>query len=188
MKIASCSREFRLQAEKPNSEDTMLVIREANGVDAPVIAEMIRELAEFEHELEQVGISSEDLLRDGFQADPLFHALLAEWDGQTAAYALYFFTYSTWAGRPSLFVEDLFVRSQFRRMGIGKALLRHMAVIAGERNCYGLRWEVLNWNTPAIDFYRSLGAKIQSECFPMLLVGNPFKEFAMRKPKGWFGP
>ena len=111
----------------------MLVIREANGVDAPVIAEMIRELAEFEHELEQVDISSEDLLRDGFQADPLFHALLAERDGQTAAYALYFFTYSTWAGRPSLFVEDLFVRSQFRRMGIGN-WLEELAVYGTARN------------------------------------------------------
>jgi GNAT superfamily N-acetyltransferase len=99
----------------------MLVIRNATAVDTPLITGMIREFAEFEHELEQVDITPEDLLRDGFRANPLFHALLAEWDGQTAAYALYFFTYSTVAGRASLFVEDLFVRAQFRRKGIGKS-------------------------------------------------------------------
>lgn len=159
----------------------MLIIRNATAVDASLITGMIREFAEFEHELEQADIAPEDLVRDGFRANPLFHALVAEWDGQTAAYALYFFTYSTVTGRPGLFVEDLFVRTQFRRKGIGKALLQRMAVIAHDRNCYGKRWEVRNWNTPAIYFYRSLGAKIQSEWFPVLFMGNCFEEFAIRK-------
>jgi GNAT superfamily N-acetyltransferase len=156
----------------------MLVIRKATAADAPLLTAMIRELAEFERELDQVDISSEDLLRDGFRSSPCFHALIAEWDSQTAAYALYFFTYSTWAGRRSLFVEDLFVRAEFRRKGIGKALLKHMAVIAREQNCYGMRWEVLNWNTPAIDFYRSLGAKLQSEWLDVLFMGDRFEAFA----------
>ncbi len=156
----------------------MLVIREATARDAPTLTAMIRELAEFEHELDQVDITDEDLLRDGFRSNPCFRALIADWDGQTAAYALYFFTYSTWAGRPSLFVEDLFVRPDFRRRGIGKALLRRMAAIANEHNCYGMRWEVLNWNTPAIDFYRSLGAKLQIEWFPVLFMGDRFLTFA----------
>ena len=156
----------------------MLVIRKATAADAPLLTAMIRELAEFEHELDQVDITSEDLLRDGFRSDPCFQALIAEWGGQTAAYALYFFTYSTWAGRPSLFIEDLFVRAEFRRKGIGKALLKHMAIIAREQNCYGMRWEVLNWNTPAIDFYRSLGARLQSEWLPVLFMGDRFEEFA----------
>src|SRR5258706_1299251 len=155
----------------------MLVIRKATAGDAPLLIAMIRELAEFEHGLDQVDITSEDLLRDGFRLSPCFQALIAEWGGQTAAYALYFFTYSTWAGRPSLFVEDLFVRAEFRRKGIGKALLKHMTAIALEQNCYGMRWEVLNWNTSAIDFYRSLGAKLQSELFPVLLMGDRFEEF-----------
>lgn len=159
----------------------MVVIRNATAVDAPLITGMIREFAEFEHESQQADITSEDLLRDGFRANPLFHALVAEWDGQTAAYALYFFTYSTVTGGPCLFVEDLFVRARFRRKGIGTALLQRMAVIARERNCYGMRWEVLNWNTPAIDFYRSLGAKIQTEWFPVLFMGNCFEEFATPK-------
>jgi GNAT superfamily N-acetyltransferase len=156
----------------------MLVIREANTGDAPVLTAMIRELAEFEHELDQVDITSADLIRDGFRPGPCFQALIAEWDGQTAAYALYFFTYSTWAGRPSLFVEDLFVRPDFRRKGIGKALLKRMAVIASQQNCYGMRWEVLNWNTSAIEFYRSLGAKLQVEWFQVLLMGDRFENFA----------
>lgn len=156
----------------------MLVIREATEADAPLIVEMIRELAEFEHELEQVDARPADLLRDGFGASPHFHAFIAGWHGQPAAYALYFFTYSTWAGRPSLFVEDLYVRAEFRGKGIGKALLRRMAAIAREHNCYGMRWEVLNWNQSAIDFYRSLGARIQNEWMPVLFMGPAFEQFA----------
>jgi GNAT superfamily N-acetyltransferase len=156
----------------------MLTIRDATAADAPLIMEMIRELAEFERELDQVDATAEDLLREGFGSNPHFRALIAEWDGKPVAYALYFFTFSTWSGRQSLFVEDLFVRAEFRRKGIGKSLLRHMAAIARERKCYGMRWEVLNWNTPAIEFYRSLGATLQTEWFPVLLHGKAFEEFA----------
>lgn len=123
----------------------MLIIREATVSDAPLIIEMIRELADFERELDQVDATPDDLLRDGFGENPSFRAFIAEWDGQPAAYILYFFTYSTWAGRPSLLVEDLFVRARFRGKGIGTALLRRMAAIAREKNCYGMRWEVLSW-------------------------------------------
>jgi len=156
----------------------MLSIRTATTRDVPLLAGMIRELAEFEKALEQVDITSEALLRDGFGTSPCFQALIAEWGGQTAAYAVYFFTYSTWAGRPSLFIEDLFVRPGFRRKGIGKALLKHIAGIARNHNCYGMRWEVLNWNVSAIEFYRSLGAKLQREWFPVLFMGSSFEEFA----------
>jgi GNAT superfamily N-acetyltransferase len=162
-------------------DSTMILIREATAADAPLIVDMIRELAEFERQLDQVDITPDDLVRDGFGANPLFHAFIAEWNGQPVAYALYFFTYSTWAGRPSLFVEDLFVRAQFRNKGIGKSLLRRLAVIARERNCYGMRWEVLHWNTPAIEFYRSLGAKIQNEWWPVLLMGEAFEQCASRE-------
>lgn len=77
-----------------------------------------------------------------------------------------------------MFVEDLFARAEFRRKGIGKAMLRYMATVARERKCYGMRWEVLNWNTPAIEFYRSLGATLQTDWFPVLLHGKAFEEFA----------
>jgi GNAT superfamily N-acetyltransferase len=160
----------------------MLVIRNATAADATLIVDMIRELADFEHELEQVDATPQDLLRDGFGANPRFCASIAEWNGQPAAYALYFFTYSTWAGRPSLFVEDLFVRAQFRRQGIGKALLQHLACVAHEQNCYGMHWEVLDWNVTAIDFYRSLGATIRNGWLPMLLMGRGFEELASVEP------
>jgi GNAT superfamily N-acetyltransferase len=156
----------------------MLVVRKAIAADTTLIVDMIRELADFEHELEQVDITPQDLLRDGFGANPKCYATVADWDGQPAAYALYFFTYSTWKGRSSLFVEDLFVRSQFRRKGIGKALLQHMAVVAREHNCFSMHWEVLDWNTTAIDFYRSLGARIGNRWLPVLLVGRAFEELA----------
>ena len=159
----------------------MLVKREATANDAPLLSAMIRELAEFERNLDKVDLTAEDLLRDGFRADAWFHALIAERDGQAAAYAVYFFSYSTWAGRPSLYIEDLFVRSDFRRFGIGKALLKRMAEIARERNCYAMRWEVLNWNTPAIEFYRSLGATLQTEWFPVLLAADCFERLSRMK-------
>jgi len=159
----------------------MLVIREAVASDASLIVDMIRELAEFERELDQVEITPEDLLRDGFGARPRFQALVAEWNHQPAAYAVYFFTYSTWTGHSKLFVEDLFVRAQFRGQGIGRSLLQRMAVIAREQNCCGMHWEVLNWNTAAIEFYRSLGAKLQTEWFLMLFMGSAFEEFVSQK-------
>jgi GNAT superfamily N-acetyltransferase len=159
----------------------MLVIREATASDAALIVEMIRELADFERELDHVDITPDDLVRDGFGLNPSFHAFVAEWDGQPAAYILYFFTYSTWAGRPSLFVEDLFVRARFRGKGIGTALFKRMAAIACERKCYGMRWEVLNWNSAAIDFYHALGAKVQSQLSPVLLTGSAFETLASRK-------
>jgi GNAT superfamily N-acetyltransferase len=84
--------------------------------------------------------------------------VIAEWHGQPAGYALFFGYYSTWEGRPGLFLEDLFVREVFRGKRIGKALLAHVARIAQRENCFGMRWEVLDWNQPAIEFYQSLGA------------------------------
>ena len=159
----------------------MLAIREASPADAPLLVDMIRELADFEKELHQVDVTPEDLLRDGFGVNPLFHAFVAEWDGQPAGYAFYFFNYSTWAGRPGLFLEDLFVRDKYRGKGIGKALLRRVAAVARDRNCYGMRWEVLDWNEAAINFYRSLGAEIQRDWLPVRFMGSAFEEFAARE-------
>ena len=166
--------------EQPKScpaEDPMLVIREATRTDAQLLVTMIREFAQFERQLEHVVITPDDLLRDGLGTGSRLHGLVAEWEGQPAGYAIYFFTYSTWVGRYSLFIEDIFVRDQFRGKGIGKALMKHMAAIADKQSCYGMRWEVLDWNTPAIDFYRSLGAELQRAWFPVLFTGERFKQF-----------
>ncbi len=135
----------------------MLRIRPATIADSRLLATLIRELADFEHELEHVSITPDDLARDGFGANPKFSALIAEVDSQVAGYAVFFTVYSTWRG-PQLFLEDLFIRPQFRGKGFGKHILAYLAQLARNQNCHAMRWEVLDWNQPAIDFYRSLGA------------------------------
>ena len=138
---------------------------------------MIRELAEYERELDLVVIKEADLLRDGFGENPKFRALIAEWEGSPAGYALFFPYYSTWAGA-GLFLEDLFVRAQLRGRGIGKALLASVARIACEEKCYGVHWEVLDWNQTAIEFYKSLGAEFRDRWRPVLLTGDALRRLA----------
>jgi GNAT superfamily N-acetyltransferase len=138
---------------------------------------MIGELAEYERELEWVTIREEDLARDGFGENPRFRALIAEWDGKAAGYALFFDYFSTWVGR-GLFLEDLFVREEFRRHGIGTALLAKVARIAVEEQCYGIHWEVVDWNTKAIELYKALGAEFRDQCRPVLLTGESLHRLA----------
>lgn len=153
----------------------MLSIRSATVNDVGLLVTMIRELAEFERELEMVVIKESDLVRDGFGASPKFRALIAEWDSEVAGYALFFGFYSTWEGRPGLFLEDVFVREQFRGKGIGKALFARVAQTACSENCYGVRWEVLDWNERAIEFYRSLGAQFLDKWRSVLLTDEPLQ-------------
>ena len=157
----------------------MLRIRPANIHDAALLRAMIRELAEYERELEWVTIREEDLRRDGFGENPRFRALIAEWSGQPAGYAVIFNYFSTWVGR-GLFLEDLFVREQFRKQGIGTALLAEVARIAIEEQCYGIHWEVLDWNTKAIDLYKALGAEFRDQWRPVLLTGESLHRLAQR--------
>jgi len=137
---------------------------------------MIRELADFEHELEQVDVTPQDLLRDGFGPTPRFHCLIAEWDKRPAGFALYFYNYSTWRGHAGIYIEDIFVRPAFRRRGIGKALLSAVASIAVAEGCPRLEWAVLNWNTPAIDFYTALGATPMSDWTTMRVSGDALQK------------
>jgi len=155
----------------------MLLIRNARVEDVPLLRVFIRELAAFERELEFCLIEEADLLQDGFGASPRFCALIAEWDGQPVGYALFFGCYSTWRG-PGLFLEDLFVRKEFRGKGIGKALLSSVASIAVQQNCYGMQWEVLDWNTPAIEFYKSLGVEFRDQWRPVLLADEALRRLA----------
>jgi GNAT superfamily N-acetyltransferase len=155
----------------------MLSIRPATVADVTLLWTLIRELTEFEHELDLFVIKEADLVRDGFGAHPSFRALIADWDGQPAGYALFFGCYSTWAGR-RLFLEDLFVREPFRGRGIGKALLASVARIAVQENCYGVQWEVLNWNEKAIELYKSLGAEFLDQWRPVLLKDDALRRLA----------
>jgi GNAT superfamily N-acetyltransferase len=139
------------------------VIRNATAGDAAQILKFIRALAAFERAPDAVMATEEGLIRDGFSPHPFFQCLIADYDGEPAGFALYFFNYSTWVGRPGIYVEDLFVLPQFRRLGIGRELLKQVAATAVENGCQRLQWEVLDWNTPAIDFYRELGAEFLDE-------------------------
>jgi GNAT superfamily N-acetyltransferase len=155
----------------------MLLIRPANIDDCGLLRTMIRELAEFERLLEFVTIREEDLARDGFGENPRFRALIAECDGQAAGYAIFFGYYSTWAGA-ALYLEDLFVREKFRSRGIGKALLAAVARIAVEEDCYGMHWEVLDWNQKAIELYKALGAEFPDQWRRVMLSGEELRKLA----------
>ena len=139
----------------------MTRIRPATSADVSLIRSLIHELATYEREPHSVQITDDQLLRDGFGPELYYECLIAEVETESgdapAGFALFFPIYSTWRGR-SLHLEDLFVRPQFRGLGIGKALLTQVAAFAVERGCARLQWDVLAWNQPAIDFYRSLDA------------------------------
>jgi GNAT superfamily N-acetyltransferase len=156
----------------------MLRLRAATAQDVPTIHKLIRGLAEYENEPEAAQATEEDLLRDGFGAHPRFHCVLAEWEGATAGLALYFYNYSTWKGRKGIFLDDLFVWPEFRGRGIGKALLLHVAKIAAAENCGRYEWLVLDWNTPAIEFYQSLGARRMQQWLPMRVEGEALRKLA----------
>ncbi|HTV13307.1 MAG TPA: GNAT family N-acetyltransferase [Acidobacteriaceae bacterium] len=150
----------------------MTTIRAATAADADLILEFVRELAVYEREPDAVKIGAEELRRDGFPesgGERYFECLIAEEDGKPGGFALFFPVYSTWRGR-CLHLEDLFVRPQFRGRGVGKALLMRVAAMAVERGCAKLFWHVLDWNEPAIDFYKSLGAEPLTEWTRMQLV------------------
>ena len=155
----------------------MLSIRPATVNDAGLLVSLIRELAEYEKELDAVKITEAQLARDGFGDRPSFRALIAEWDAQPAGYALFTDFYSTWTGR-QLFLEDLFVRPAFRGKGIGKKLMAEVAAIARKEQCIAMRWEVLGWNQSAIDVYQVLGAEFLDGWRLMLLRDEPLRQLA----------
>jgi GNAT superfamily N-acetyltransferase len=141
----------------------MLNIRPATAADAGTVASLVRELADYEKLLHEARATAEDFRREIESPNPVIRVLIAEWEGQPAGVALYFFNFSTFVGRPGLYLEDLFVRPALRSHGIGRALLRALARIARERGCGRMEWAVLDWNEPALKFYRSLGARQMKE-------------------------
>jgi GNAT superfamily N-acetyltransferase len=154
----------------------MLKIHPATRQDAPTLLSLIRGLATYEKKPHAVVATESDLLRDAFGPQPKFRALIAEWEGEAAGYASFFHFYSTYQGRSALFLEDLFVLDQFRGNGIGMSLLSTVAKLAIEEGCFGLRWEVLDWNHSAIEFYKKLDATFLNE-----RKAVAFDENAMRR-------
>ena len=138
-------------------------IRLAQRGDVPVILALIRELAEYERAPDAV-VATEDQLRESlFGAHPAAEVLLGEEKGEPVCFALFFHNFSTWMGRRGLYLEDLFVRPEMRGKGYGGALLVRLAQIAQQRDCGRMEWAVLDWNEPAIQFYRKLGARPNDE-------------------------
>lgn len=154
------------------------MIRPATAADVPLILALIRGLAEYERAPEAVIATEEDLLRDGFGPNPFYFCLIAEHDDKPAGFAFYFFDYSTWIGRPGIYLEDLFVYPELRGLGIGKALLKEVAAVAVEKGCARLKWSVLDWNTPAIDFYRAMGGELMDEWTNVRIQGEALERLA----------
>lgn len=158
-------------------EDSLRIVP-ATRNDIPLILALIRELAEYERLSHEVD-ATEDLLSETlFGKRPYAEVILAYYDGQPVGYALFFHSYSTFLGRPGLYLEDLFVRPALRGKGIGKALLATLAGIAVKRKCGRLEWAVLNWNEPAIGFYKSLGAKPMDTWTVYRLTGDSLEQLA----------
>jgi GNAT superfamily N-acetyltransferase len=153
-------------------------IRPATRADIPQILKFIRALAAYERAPEAVTATEADLERDGFGLNPFYFCLIAEHEGRSAGFAFYFFNYSTWLGRPGLYLEDLFIEPDLRGLGIGKALLERVAAIAVEKGCPRLQWAVLDWNTPAIEFYRAMGAEFMDEWRTVRVTGEALERLA----------
>jgi GNAT superfamily N-acetyltransferase len=157
---------------------TGLEIKTAVAADAEVLLGFIRDLAEYEQLSGEVTATADDLATNLFGHRPAAEALIARFESQPVGFALFFNTFSTFLGRPGIYIEDLFVRPESRGMGFGKALLAAVAHIARQRRCGRLEWSVLDWNTPAIRFYRSIGAHAMREWNLYRLTGSALQELA----------
>ena len=155
-----------------------LAIRRGTARDLPTILALIRGLAEYEHLAHEMEATPARLKRHGFGRRPYFETLICRRGRTPVGFALYFYTYSTFLGRPSLYLEDLFVLPEERGRGAGKALLKALAKIAVARGCGRMEWTVLDWNTPSIRFYRRLGARLRKEWVLTRLTGPALRRLA----------
>ena len=169
----------------------MTIIRPATKADAPLILELIRELADYEHLEHEVTATEKQLSEALFGENPAAEAILAYERGDEASdeagtavgFALYFTTFSTFLARRGIWLEDLYIRPAFRRRGHGQALLRHVAKVAVERGCGRMEWAALDWNTPATDFYKGLGAVPLEDWTTFRLTGDGLASVASGSEK-----
>ena len=155
-----------------------LVIRRGTERDVPTILKLIRGLAEYERLAHEMEATPARVRAHGFGRRRYFETIICRRGGKPVGFALYFFTYSTFLARPTLYLEDLFVLPEDRGTGAGKALLRALARIAIRRECGRLEWAVLDWNRPAIGFYKRLGAKLRRQWILTRLTGAPLRRLA----------
>jgi GNAT superfamily N-acetyltransferase len=157
---------------------TNFEIRTTTEADLAIILSLIRELAEYERAPDAVVATEAGLREVLFGAKPSAEVLLALEEGEPVGFAVFFHNFSTWLGRPGLYLEDLFVRPEKRGKGYGRALLERLAQIARERGCGRMEWAVLDWNDPAIQFYRKLGAQPMDEWTVFRLTGEGIAKLA----------
>jgi GNAT superfamily N-acetyltransferase len=155
-----------------------LTIRKAEERDAALVHSFIRELAEYERLAHEVDASEADIAKALFSPQPRVFADIAEWNGEPAGFALWFYNFSTFRGRHGIYLEDLFVRPEYRSKGLGKALLRHLAKRCIAEGLPRLEWWVLDWNEPAIKFYRSIGAVAMDEWTVQRVTGEALQRLA----------
>jgi|TARA_B100000959_G_scaffold281918_1_gene347181 GNAT superfamily N-acetyltransferase len=155
-----------------------LKIRPAGEADVHLLIEFIRCIAAYEKLLDEVVATEEGVRQSLFGEKSAAEALIGEWDGEPVAFAVYFENFSTFMGRSGLYLEDLFVKLEYRKRGIGKLMLKHLAKIAMERGCSRFEWVALNWNEPAIGFYKGLGAKQMSDWRLFRMSGEALKQLA----------
>jgi GNAT superfamily N-acetyltransferase len=160
------------------------MIRPATPADVPVIAKLIRGLAEYERLADACVVKEADLHQHLFGETKYAEVLLAEDGGTVVGFALFFPNYSTFRGQPGIYLEDLFVMPECRGKGFGKALLRALARLAVERDCARVEWAVLKWNTPSIEFYNSLGATMLDDWHVYRLTDEPLRKLAGDGPRG----
>ena len=151
-------------------------IRPATRADLPLIGQLIRDLAVYEKLAHEVRFDAEVLGEKLFGTRPYAEVVIGELNGAAQGFALFFHNFSTFEGKPGIYLEDLYVREAARGSGLGKALLAHLAALAVERDCARLEWSVLDWNAPAIGFYRLLGARAMDEWTGMRLDGAALGE------------
>jgi GNAT superfamily N-acetyltransferase len=164
------------------SEPSELTLRGATEPDLPLILQFIKDLADYERLSDSVVASEYILRRSLFGPRPYAECVIARIQGEPAGFALFFHNFSTFLGRPGIYLEDLFVTPRFRGQGVGRALLRHLARLAVERECGRLEWSVLDWNRPAIDFYKSLGALPLDEWTIFRVTGEALNRLAGSHP------
>jgi GNAT superfamily N-acetyltransferase len=157
----------------------MIAIRPATPNDVALILNLVRELAVYEREPDAV-VATEAMLEKALFETRVAESLIAELGGNPVGFALFFHNFSTWTGKPGIYLEDLYVTPDARGAGVGKALLQHLAGIALDRDCGRFEWAVLDWNTPAIDFYRAMGAQPMDEWTVQRVTGDALVALAGR--------
>lgn len=157
-----------------------IAIRPSTAADLPLVAQLIRDLAEYEKLAHEVRFDEAVLGEKLFGPHPYAEVVIGEIDGTAQGFALFFHNFSTFEGKPGIYLEDLFVKPEARGSGLGKALLSHLAALAVERNCARLEWSVLDWNEPAIGFYKSLGARFMDEWTLMRIDGTALAQLGLQ--------